>query len=119
MVQTLVCVEAVDSRLRQLSVSLFQLRARLPVNDSSQFSFALVVQLLTFGHAHLKLDFTMLYIDAGYYQRHALRGRSLIELVNLAPMQQQLSGPQRIVIGAVAVRVRRDVRVEQPRFTFT
>src|SRR5689334_7636660 len=97
---------------------MFQLRARLSINDATQFCFPLVVKLLTFRDADFELDPSAFDINARYYQRHSFGRRRLFELVDLSPMQKEFARAQRIMISTIAVRVRRDVRVEKPSLAF-
>src|ERR1043165_8317726 len=95
-----------------LSISLLQLRARFSIDDAPQLSLALVVKLLSLGYPNFKFDFPMLDVNTRDNQSHPVCGCRLIQLVYFAPMQQELSRPQRIVIVDVAVRVGRDMRIE-------
>src|ERR1043165_6551541 len=96
---------------------MFQLRARLTINNAAQFRLPLVIKLLAFRDADLEFNASALDINASYYECHSRSRGCLIELVDLLAMQQ-LARAQRIMIFTIAVRVRRDVRVEQPSFTF-
>src|ERR1051326_2753448 len=97
---------------------MFQLRARLTINNAAQFRLPLVIKLLAFRDADLEFNASALDINASYYECHSRSRGCLIELVDLLPLKQQLARAQRTMIFTIAVRVRRDVRVEQPSLTF-
>jgi hypothetical protein len=64
--------------MHNLSISLFQLRARFPVDNAAHLGLPLVVQLLALGYANFKFYFAALDIHASYDQRHAVSRGGLI-----------------------------------------
>src|ERR1051325_1452627 len=97
---------------------MFQLRACLTIDDATQFCLSLVIKLLAFCDADLEFYASSLDVNTSYYERHAFSRRGLVQLVNLSPMQKEFARPQRIVILTIAMRVRRNVRIEEPGFAF-
>src|SRR2546423_11428604 len=71
-----------------LSISLFQLRARFSIDDAPQLSLALVVKFLPFCDPNFKLNLPMLDVDTRDDQRHPVRGCRLVQLVYFAAMEQ-------------------------------
>ena len=68
---------------------------------------ALIVEFFSARQRQLALDPALFHVDLGRYQRQASFPCLALQLFNLAAMQQQLAGPNRLVIGAIAVRIRR------------
>src|SRR6266511_5073167 len=88
------------------SIALLELGTRFSFNRTPHFCFAFVVQLLAARHCDFNFDPSILQIDARCHQRHSLFYRLLIELFNLAPVQEQLSRSERLVGVAIAMRIR-------------
>src|SRR5262245_24209139 len=97
---------------------MFQLCTRLPINDATQFRLPLVVKLLAFCDADLEFDAPSLDVNTSYYDRHSFGGGCLVQLVDFLPVQKEFAGTQRVMVCTIAMRVRRDVRIEQPGLSF-
>src|SRR2546423_15554020 len=74
--------------VHNLSISLFQLRARFSIDDATQLSLTLVVKLLPFCYPNFKFDLPMLDVNTRDDQRHPVRGCRRIQLVYFAAMQE-------------------------------
>lgn len=76
-----------------------------------------VVELLAAREAELDLGAALVAdVQAQRHDRQALGRGTAHELVDLRAMKQQLAVAARLVVVAVALLERRDVRAEQPRF---
>ena len=69
---------------------------------------ALVEELLAPRHAYVELRSAAFQVESQGNQGQPLLLHRLSQLIDLAPMHQQLAGPIRGMVGAVAVAVRRD-----------
>ena len=105
------------SNIYNLSQVFFQLLAGFFLDSFLHLSLALIEQLLSFRDSDLELDPPVFPVDRGHDQGHTLLRSFLFELLDLLPVKKQLPSPKRFVILLVAVRVRRDVSVEQPNFS--
>ena len=90
--------------------------SRFAISLFAALRLAFVDQLLAPGYADLDFYSASFQIYAERYQRQPLFLCLSNELSNFPLMQQQLPGPCRIVILAVAMRIRADVAVEQKSF---
>ncbi len=97
-----------------LSRVFFQLLTCFFIKSFSHFCFAFVIKLLAFRHADLELYPAIFPVNSRYYERHAFLRGLFFELFDLFSVKQQLSGPQRLVILLVSVRIRRNMSVQQP-----
>ena len=75
---------------------------------------AFVVSLLPLRDPQLHLDVLVLDVKLERDEGRAAVSRDTFEFQDLAVVQKELSGPQRLVVDAVAVRVRADVAVVDP-----
>src|SRR6266446_10529086 len=88
--------------------------ARFGLRGPRPLRFALIMLLLSARQRQLALDPSALEIDLGRNQRQSLLPGLALQLLDLAPMQQQLPVSHWSVIGPVPMRVLADVRVQQP-----
>src|SRR4249919_3758857 len=75
---------------------------------------ALVVGPLATAHPQLDLDLPTREVQRERDEREPALGGLAGESVNLLPVQQQLTGPPRLMVGPGSMRVLRDVDPEQP-----
>ena len=101
------CGLELDARLFGLAL---QLAAHVALGDGAP----LVVRLLAARDAELQLGHPVADVEAQRHQGQALGLRLPDQLGDLVPMQQQLPGPRRLVIVAVALLVGRDMGADQP-----
>ena len=97
-----------------LSQFLFQLCTRFFFERPPHFGLAFVVEFLALGDANLELYTSFLPVNTGYDKRHTLLRGLFYELFDLALMQQELSGPENIVIVDIPMRIVRNMGAEQP-----
>ena len=76
---------------------------------------ALVVRLLALGQREQQLGAAAEEVEFERNESESVALDGADQLLDLAPMQQELAGPDRIVIVAVALLVRRDVEAFRPR----
>src|SRR5579871_3537033 len=74
------------------------------------------MQLLALSESNFALDAAILQVDLGRDEGQSFFLRLSEKLVDLAPVQQQLSAADGRVILTIAVGILADVRVIQPRF---
>src|SRR5437773_787347 len=75
----------------------------------------LVVLPLAASYSQLQLDAPLLLVQLQGHERHAGFPRLAGQVPDLAPVEQELPRPGRLVVVAVALVVGCDVRVVQPR----
>src|ERR1039457_2094021 len=80
------------------------------------FCLALVPVLLAFRQSQLHLHPTIAEVELGRNQRQSLLLRLADEFMQLILVHQQLPGTQGFMVEDVAVFIRADVRVDQPKF---
>src|SRR6185436_4632640 len=80
--------------------------------------FALVIELLAFGHCQFDLDSPPFQIQTQRHQGEPREFASPVELLDFIPMEQKLALPQGVVILQVSMRISRDVAVQQPDLSF-
>src|SRR5947209_19657968 len=95
--------------------SLLHGHGRFAIELPLFLGLALVVKLLSAHDGDLDLDLATLEIEPQRNDGESLLDDLLAQLFDLASMQQQLPIPLRLMVLQVAVRVRRDVRVEKKR----
>src|SRR5207244_10342951 len=72
----------------ELSISLFQLRARFAIDNPSHLSLAFVVKLLPFCDPNFEFDLASFQIDAGDDYRHSCCRCRLVKSINFAAVQK-------------------------------
>src|SRR5262245_34819177 len=108
--------EPIFGKDRRLALGAQQSPA-LPVPAALLLGLALVVQLLSAGERQLDLGAALLVeIELERHQRHALALDRASELVDLAPVQQELARTLGRMIETAALKIFGDIGVDEPDF---
>lgn len=102
------------SRRRELAA--FPQRA-LDISLGLSFCFGgpFVIKLLTSSHPDIDFGQSLFEMQAEWNERQSLLLNGNAKAIQFLAMNQELTGAVRIVIGAIAVRVWRNMRADEPK----
>lgn len=79
------------------------------------FGRPFVIELLTSSHPDIDFGQSLFEMQAEWNERESLLFDGNAKAIKFLAMNQKLTGTVRIVIGAIAVRVRCDMRADEPK----
>src|ERR1041384_4317924 len=98
-----------------LFITFFQLGSRLSLHCSLQLGLSFVIHLLTACHSNFNFDPSVFEVELCGNESHSLFGRGFVQSGYFTFVKQQLASPQWIVVLAIAMRIRRNMSIKQPR----